>query len=182
MVNRVLQGFSPNLQIFNRFTLPDIRVQKNSIIQLSSAFRPDLSNDKPKLVTRSIVIPVDVPQLQVIHTVEINILSDTNYKSLTTAYAPQMVAVGQAIPAELVIRHSRSWNATQAKDEVVDVGDEDLEFFYEVQNNLEVWLVSGRKRAHFTAKVCDPNEKSARLQQAILTHHRKGKFIVSQYF
>lgn len=42
----------------------------------------------------------------------------------------------------------------EAKDEDVEVGDEELDFFYEVQNNLEVWLVSGRKRAHFTAKVC----------------------------
>ncbi|KAH8149309.1 uncharacterized protein LAJ45_06849 [Morchella importuna] len=122
--------------------------KKNAIIQLNSAFEdPDTEP-----ITRLVVIPVEVPQLQVIHTVEINILSDANSKSLSTPYTPQMVAVGQAIPAELVIRHSRAWNAVYAKDEEIDVGDEELEFFYEVQNNLEVWLVSGRKRSHFTAK------------------------------
>jgi hypothetical protein len=124
-------------------------VQKNTIIQLSSAFE----DPETEPITRLVVIPVEVPQLQVIHTVEINILSDANSKSLSTPYTPQMVAVGQAIPAELVIRHSRAWNAVYAKDEEIDVGDEELEFFYEVQNNLEVWLVSGRKRSHFTAKV-----------------------------
>lgn len=128
-------------------------MQKHTTIQLSSAFRPNLTNNKPEFVNRSIVIPVDVPQLQVIHTVEINILSDTNSKSLSTPYAPQMVAVGQAIPAELVIYHSRAWNSIEAKDEDVEVGDEELDFFYEVQNHLDVWLISGRKRAHFTAKV-----------------------------
>lgn len=64
-----------------------------------------------------------------------------------------MVAVGQAIPAELVIYHSRAWNSMEAKAEDVEVGDEELDFFYEVQNHLDTWLVSGRKRAHFTAKV-----------------------------
>lgn len=64
-----------------------------------------------------------------------------------------MVTVGQAIPAELVIRHSRSWNSLDAKSGEVEIGDDDeLEFFYEIQHSLEVWLVSGRKRAHFSAK------------------------------
>lgn len=122
--------------------------KKNSIIQLNSTFE----HNEMESITRLVVIPVEVPQLQVIHTVEINILSDINSKSLSTPYTPQMVAVGQAIPAELVIRHSRAWNAVYGKGEEIDVGDEELEFFYEVQNNLEVWLVSGRKRSHFTAK------------------------------
>ena len=61
-----------------------------------------------------------------------------------------MVTVGQAISAEIVIRHFRSWNSIGPKEGEMDINEE-LEFFYEVQNNLEVWLVSGRKRAHFTA-------------------------------
>ncbi|RPB04129.1 hypothetical protein L873DRAFT_1759340 [Choiromyces venosus 120613-1] len=123
--------------------------EKNSIIKLGS----ETPSTNSVLTTRSIIIPVDVPQLQVIHTVDIHILSDTNSTSLSAPYAPPMVTVGQAIPAELIIRHSRSWNSLDAKHGEVEIGDNDeLEFFYEIQHSLEVWLVSGRKRAHFSAK------------------------------
>lgn len=152
IVNTILQGSLLNLRTLVT-KLADQEIQTNTIIQLSSVFRPSSSNNKIEFINRSIVIPVDIPQLQVIHTVEINILSEINSKSLSTPYAPQMVAVGQAIPAELVIYHSRAWNSMEAKAEDVEVGDEELDFFYEVQNHLDVWLVSGRKRAHFTAKV-----------------------------
>lgn len=88
-----------------------------------------------------------------IHTVDIHILCDTNSTTLSSPYVPPMVTVGQAIPAELIIRHSRSWNSLDAKNGEVEIGDDDeLEFFYEIQHSLEAWLVSGRKRAHFSAK------------------------------
>ncbi|KAG0636053.1 trafficking protein particle complex subunit 10 [Tuber brumale] len=119
--------------------------EKNSIIKLDP--------ENPVLTTRSIIIPVDVPQLQVIHTVDIHILSDTSSTTLSSPYAPPMVTVGQAIPAELIIRHSRSWNSLDVKNGEFEIGDDDeLEFFYEIRHSLEVWLVSGRKRAHFSAK------------------------------
>jgi trafficking protein particle complex subunit 10 len=61
-----------------------------------------------------------------------------------------MAVVGAAISAELIIKHSRAWDSSSSPPP-----DAPLEFYYEVQNNLEVWLVSGRKRAHFAAKEGD---------------------------
>lgn len=102
-------------------------------------------------ITRSITIPVDVPVLQVMHTVELNLLSPpcpsdssplASTNALSAPYVPQMVTVGVALPAELVIRHSRNWDTSHAQGA--------LEFYYEVQNSPDTWLVGGRKRAHFT--------------------------------
>ncbi|KAI5782945.1 hypothetical protein FPQ18DRAFT_359351 [Pyronema domesticum] len=101
--------------------------------------RPDVL----AMITRSITIPVDVPPLQVIHTVELNLLCDAGSHSLSAPYAPPMVTVGVALPAELIIRHSRNWD-TSTEDPTAP-----MEFTYEVQNNPDTWLVSGRKRAHF---------------------------------
>lgn len=101
-------------------------------------------------IARSIVIPVDVPALQVMHTVELNLLpppcADSN--SLAAPYVPQMVTVGVALPAELVIRHSRNWDTRTGPR-----AGGPLEFYYEVQNSPDTWLVGGRKRAHFTGTV-----------------------------
>jgi hypothetical protein len=81
----------------------------------------------------------------VIHTVELNLHCDSTSRALTTPYAPPMITAGSALPAELVIRHSRNWDTCPT-----GASSEPMEFFYEVQNNPDMWLVSGRKRAHFT--------------------------------
>ena len=94
---------------------------------------------------RSIVIPVEVPALQVVHTIELNLLCDSDSRSLEAPYAPPMVTVGEGLPAELVIRHSREWDTADS------ASSEPMEFSYEVQNDPETWLVSGRKKAHFKA-------------------------------
>ncbi|KAL7275089.1 hypothetical protein RUND412_001991 [Rhizina undulata] len=112
----------------------------------------DPESPELKAITRTIIIPVDVPQLQVIHTVELRITSDTNSKFLEAPYSPPTVTVGQAMPVELIIHHSRAWNNTDGKDGEAMLGDEELEFYFDVLNNIDVWLVSGRKRSHFFAK------------------------------
>ena len=55
-----------------------------------------------------------------------------------------MVTVGQTMSAELVIRHTRTWDPSPIS--------EDMEFYYEIQNQTDTWLVSGRRRAHFVGK------------------------------
>ncbi|KAI5841240.1 trafficking protein particle complex subunit 10 [Tricharina praecox] len=96
-------------------------------------------------ITRSIFIPVEVPALQVMHTVELNLLCDSISRQLSSPYAPPMVTVGVSLQAELIIRHSRHWDTTADAEALA----KPMEFFYEVQNNPDTWLISGRKRAHF---------------------------------
>lgn len=98
-------------------------------------------------IIRTITIPVEVPPLQVLHTVELNLACDSTARELGAPYSPPMVTVGTPLVAELVIRHSRTWDPhPPARDAPV------LSFFYEVQNNPDTWLVSGRKRAHFVGE------------------------------
>jgi hypothetical protein len=82
------------------------------------------------------------------HTVSLNLLCDSDSRSLSAPYAPPMVTVGVALSASLEIRHSRAWD-TQSPPESLE---KPMQFFYEVQNNPDTWLVSGRKRAQFSAK------------------------------
>jgi len=80
------------------------------------------------------------------HTVELNLLCDNSSQQLSSPYAPPMVAVGVPLQAELIIRHSRHWDTTADADTLA----KPMEFFYEIQNNPDTWLISGRKRAHFS--------------------------------
>lgn len=80
------------------------------------------------------------------HTVELNLLCDSSSRQLSSPYSPPMVPVGVSLEAELVIRHSRHWDTTADAEALA----KPMEFFYEVQNNPDTWLVSGRKRAHFS--------------------------------
>jgi hypothetical protein len=101
-----------------------------------------LPDPDPSLLSRQIVIPVDVPEIQVVHTAELR-LGHRSIGSNATVHA----AVGHMIPVELVLRHTRRWcsNRTEA-------ADAPLEFAYEIHANPDLWLVGGRRRGNFTAE------------------------------
>lgn len=88
-------------------------------------------------------VPVDIPYMEVIHTVSLHLHRDT----MEALAVIQPVAVGQAIPAELKIQHTREW---------ADPGssiDDVLEFCLEVHASPDTWLIGGQRKAHFSAKV-----------------------------
>lgn len=61
----------------------------------------------------------------------------------------RIVAVGQALSAELVITHSRKWSSPEKPM------DDILDFCFEVHASPDTWLIGGQKKAHFSAKVND---------------------------
>ncbi|PGH04895.1 hypothetical protein AJ80_08444 [Polytolypa hystricis UAMH7299] len=87
---------------------------------------------------RQIIIPVDVPDVQVVHTAEL---------SLPSASGSHIYAVGEMIPATLTVRHTRRWCPVKAQEP----GSE-LEFSYEILANPDLWLIGGRRRGHYAAK------------------------------
>ncbi|KAI9774872.1 MAG: hypothetical protein M1840_000088 [Geoglossum simile] len=104
---------------------------------------------------RKIVIPVEVPQVQVVHTADLQILNSDGSTHPQTGTA----TVGQLVGAELLIKHTRVWdtgkvNATlQSFSEPQISGvDTPLEFVYELHANPDQWLIGGRRRVHFTAR------------------------------
>ncbi|QSS60330.1 TMEM1 family protein [Histoplasma capsulatum] len=87
---------------------------------------------------RQIIIPVDVPNVQIVHTANLTIPKPDDLIQAT---------VGEMIPATLTIRHTRRWCPVQAREP-----EASLEFSYEILVNPDVWLVGGRRRGNFTAK------------------------------
>ncbi|KAL5361796.1 trafficking protein particle complex subunit 10 [Aspergillus floccosus] len=96
--------------------------------------------DEPSIRQRHIVIPVDIPEVQVVHTAELCLHNLANH--------PPHAAVGQMIAAELRLRHTRRWCSPAQREQ----GDGPLEFSYEMHANPELWLVGGRRRGNFTAR------------------------------
>ncbi|KAJ0425934.1 trafficking protein particle complex subunit 10 [Aspergillus carlsbadensis] len=94
---------------------------------------------QPSIRQRHIIIPVDIPEIQVVHTAELRI---TNLPE----QAPH-AAVGQTITAELQLSHTRRWCSPDQRE---NAGGP-LEFSYELHANPELWMVGGRRRGNFTA-------------------------------
>ncbi|KAL2813674.1 trafficking protein particle complex subunit 10 [Aspergillus granulosus] len=95
--------------------------------------------EQPSIRQRHIIIPVDIPEIQVVHTAELRL---TNLPEQT----PHAV-VGQPITAELRLSHTRRWCSPDQRE---NAGGP-LEFSYELHANPELWMVGGRRRGNFTA-------------------------------
>ncbi|KAE8154414.1 trafficking protein particle complex subunit 10 [Aspergillus avenaceus] len=95
--------------------------------------------DHPVIPSRHIIIPVDIPEIQVIHTAELRLLH--------LPEQPRHAAVGQMIAAELSLRHTRRWCSPENRENA----DGALEFSYEIHANPKLWLVGGRRRGNFSA-------------------------------
>ncbi|RAL11132.1 putative TMEM1 family protein [Aspergillus homomorphus CBS 101889] len=93
----------------------------------------------PPVLKRHIIIPVDIPHIQVVHTAELRLTNLTDQ--------PRHAAVGQMIAAELSIHHTRRWCSPDQREQA----DGPLEFTYELHANPDSWLVGGRRRGNFTA-------------------------------
>jgi hypothetical protein len=116
--------------------------QTNTIIALPET-REDIAS-----LTRRIVIPVDIPQVRVVHTAELRIIAADDRQAL--------VGVGQPIAAELRIKHTLDWGSTKPEASAAPTDSENesepLEFAYEVHANPEVWLVGGKRRGNYQAR------------------------------
>jgi hypothetical protein len=99
---------------------------------------------------REIVIPVDVPEVAVVHTAELRWTNVASGRGETV-----QAAVGQMLAAELHLRHTRSWGAAAAESGEADDQHKEgsaYEFAYEVHAHQDVWLLGGRRRGTFTGR------------------------------
>ncbi|CAG8279777.1 unnamed protein product [Penicillium salamii] len=104
--------------------------KNNPVVQLPT---------QPTIPSRRIIIPVDVPEIQVVHTAELQLQPNTE-----STHA----AVGQIITAELCLRHTRRWCSPATREN----GDQPLECSYEIHANPDLWQIGGRRRGNFLAK------------------------------
>jgi len=104
-------------------------------------------------LNRQIVIPVEIPSISIVHSAQLRIITENSDGNSGDALA----AVGQIIPAALTIRHTRRWDTAKTREAPPHTAEKPLEFSYEVQANTDTWLIAGRRKGHFCAKVCQGN-------------------------
>ena len=111
---------------------------------------PDLGTIQPS----SIVIPVDIPPITIVHTADIQ-FQDPALNSVADPVAGcPTVCINQLVPATLHLRWTRIWDTTCAAPPIQGkvtppARDLDLEFSYELTAPPDTWLLGGRRKGHF---------------------------------
>lgn len=97
---------------------------------------------------QSILIPVDIPSMSVVHTADIRL-----QQPIPSLIEPaddseaSIACVNQLLPATLHLKWTRIWETDRAATtNNENVGDE---FSYEVSAPGDTWLVGGQKKGHF---------------------------------
>ena len=93
--------------------------------------------------SRSIIIPVEVPPVTVVHTANLKLL-DISSISASTPVVPST----HPISALLIIKWTRLWD-TQNPEPRSSQTPDDLEFVYDVSGQSDTWLIGGRRKGHF---------------------------------
>ncbi|KAK7014963.1 trafficking protein particle complex subunit 10 [Favolaschia claudopus] len=99
----------------------------------------------PKGKWREIIIPVDVPYMNIVAAAGIRLLPPTSPVPMGSEHTPSLYA-GQPIPALLTVHTSFHWGSS--------VNDTQRAYMmrFDVEEMVREWLVSGRKRGDFAAK------------------------------
>ncbi|KAI0890760.1 trafficking protein particle complex subunit 10 [Annulohypoxylon maeteangense] len=99
---------------------------------------------------RSILIPVDIPSLTIVHTADIRLQQSPQKSSSSSALSTlpnsptPTVCTNQLLPAVLHLKWTRVWDTTTPPAE-----QNDLEFSYELAAPQDTWLLGGRRKGHF---------------------------------
>ncbi|KAI1098433.1 trafficking protein particle complex subunit 10 [Jackrogersella minutella] len=97
---------------------------------------------------RSILIPVDIPSLTIVHSADIRLQHPPQPSSSALSTLPEsptpIVCTNQLLAAVLHLKWTRVWDTTTPAGEQTD-----LEFSYEMGAPPDTWLVGGRRKGHF---------------------------------
>ncbi|KAL1955541.1 hypothetical protein VTO42DRAFT_8420 [Malbranchea cinnamomea] len=131
----------------------------------------------PNRVHRKIVIPVDIPEVQIVHTAELVLKPPAGIDKVTasssqrTTTSPGYWPVGSVIPAELHLRHTRRWCHPSRRE-----AQANLTFSYEILAHPDVWLIGGRRRGNFNAT--EEEGREGRVFPIMLLPQRPGSLLL----
>jgi len=119
----------------------------------------------PEAERRSIIIPVEIPNMTVIHTADLVLSKASLAKSLEPRVT--FAAINEPISATLYVKWSRMWDLQTAPPRrpsqvpAPESESESLEFVYEFTAPSDAWLVAGRRKGQFRipSKKPDPNSE-----------------------
>lgn len=90
----------------------------------------------------SILIPVEIPSVSVVHTAEIRLQKPLPDPLAEKSGGTPVVVIGQVLSATLHLKWTRVWGTETIRPE-------DKEFSYEISAPGEAWLLGGRRKGHF---------------------------------
>ncbi|KAM3504966.1 hypothetical protein MY11210_008147 [Beauveria gryllotalpidicola] len=106
----------------------------------------------------SILIPVEVPSLTIVHTADIRLRrplpAGINDDAASGSAATPTVFLNQVLHATLHLKWTRIWDTESPRAE-------DLEFSYDVSASAESWLIGGRRKGHFVIPGCTDADDNA---------------------
>jgi len=117
--------------------------KSNTRLPLPTAKKIETAGSNSLQQTRTILIPVDIPPVTIVHTADIQLLTSSS-SAISDQATPTIICTNQLVPANLHLKWTRAWDtATQPQHQT------DLEFSYEVTAPGDSWLLGGRKKGHF---------------------------------
>ncbi|KXH53722.1 hypothetical protein CNYM01_08331 [Colletotrichum nymphaeae SA-01] len=129
---------------------------KEDASQALRAFLLSWQSTYPKLtikgiesISRSILIPVDVPSIPVFHSVDIQLPPPDEQIAGST------LAVNQLLSANLRLRWTRIWDTAVSDGKGIN---RDYEFSFDVTGPGDTWLIGGRKRGNFKSLGVDKSD------------------------
>ncbi|GAB1317395.1 TRAPP II complex TRAPPC10 C-terminal domain-containing protein [Madurella fahalii] len=127
---------------------------------------PDPRDTATASRSSTILIPVDLPSVSVVHTADIRLQQPL--ETVTGTDTPETgcptVCVNQVLPATLHLKWTRIWDTAAASATAVEGGggrrQEDAEFGYEITAPGDMWLLGGRRKGHFVIPAAAESETS----------------------
>ncbi|KAK9247968.1 trafficking protein particle complex subunit 10 [Lipomyces tetrasporus] len=138
--------------ILAQIRLPDREIISNALVDIYN----DVSKDPEEVlepITKELVIPVEVPTVQVLFTVEWRYSFDEEAESpeatasllpTSCTFSDKVFYIGQAIPVTLRLQSSANW--AWNGDNMFANGC--IEFSYEVMASSDTWIISGKRKGH----------------------------------
>jgi hypothetical protein len=122
-----------------------------------------LSPDEKSLAaSRSIIIPVEVPAVTVVHTADLKLSTPSSSIQSNTIIA----ASNTPIPASLEVKWTRRWDVPEESD---PKKNNSLEFYYEVSGQTDTWLIGGKRKGHFKVPPNHPNKPESKDEKRTLS-------------
>ncbi|KAL1895935.1 hypothetical protein Sste5346_005034 [Sporothrix stenoceras] len=119
---------------------------------------------------RTILIPVDIPSITIVHTADIQLQGPFGAAVSADRFPSDeeddsededdvsmpIFCVNQLLPATLHLRWTRIWDTGDAESsEAASSLHDDLEFSFEVSAPTDAWLIGGRRKGHFVIPAPD---------------------------
>ncbi|CAK7231455.1 hypothetical protein SCUCBS95973_007922 [Sporothrix curviconia] len=126
--------------------------KQNPVLSISGDPAPDR--------LRTILIPVDIPSITIVHTADIQLQGPFGSAVAADTFEGEggddgdgtvgipIFCVNQLLPATLHLRWTRVWDSS-------DASPQDLEFSFEVSAPNDAWLIGGRRKGHFVIPAPD---------------------------